>query len=293
MVFVKSVSLISRFDPWRSGLCTCPSKLTFNPYTGCDHACTYCYASSYVAKFSECRPKKDLVKRLGKEALGLKGELLSISNSSDPYPNVEAEKGLMRSCLEVLSERRCSVQVVTKSPLVTRDVDLLTRFASMVSLTITTEDDNIARLMEPHAPPPSARLKAVETLVEKGVPVSVRIDPVVPFVNDNPESLVKMLASLGVRHVTSSTFKVRPDGWRRFSAALPEVAEKLKPLYFEGGERTAGYRYLPKGLRLRLMKRVGGLARKCGMRFGTCREGLSWLNTGVCDGSWLLNESFS
>jgi hypothetical protein len=93
-----------------------------------------------------------------------------------------------------------------------------------------------------------------------------------------------------VRHVTTSTFKVRPDGWRRFSGALPDVAEKLKPLYFRDGTVRSGYRYLPEALRFRLMKRVGDLAEKYGMLFGTCREGFGSLNTAVCDGSWLLNE---
>ena len=281
--------LISRFDPWRSGLCTCPSKLTFNPYTGCDHACTYCYASSYVARFSDCRPKKGLIQRLRKEADGLNGEIVSISNSSDPYPFLEEKMGLTRDCLEILSKSKCRVQIVTKSPLVMRDVDLLKRFPSMVSLTVTTNDDRTGRLIEPGAPLVSTRLKAVETLVDEGVPTSVRIDPIIPFVNDDVEGLVKTLASVGVRHVTSSTLKVRPDGWQRLSARLPEVAERLKPLYFEKGVMKAAYRYLPESLRILLMEKVGDLAKKYGMRFGTCREGLSRLNTAACDGSWLLN----
>ena len=287
------VGLISRFDPWRSGLCTCPSKLTFNPYTGCDHRCTYCYASSYVPRFSCCRPKQDLTRRLGREAEGLRGEIVSISNSSDPYPLVEEKMGLMRECLRILCEQDCKVQIVTKSSLVTRDVDLLRAVRSMVSLTVTTDDDCTARLIEPRAPPPSARLKAIETLVSRNVPVSVRVDPVVPFVNDDVEGLVKTLASLGVRHITSSTFKVRPDSWRRFSGAMPEVAERLKPLYFRDGVVRSGYRYLPEALRFRLMERVGELAGRYGMRFGTCREGFNYLNTAVCDGSWLLYEKAS
>jgi DNA repair photolyase len=160
-------------------------------------------------------------------------------------------------------------------------------------LTITTDNEDIARLIEPHAPPSSLRLKAIETLIDRGIPTSVRVDPIIPRVNDECDSLVRTLASLGVRHVTSSTFKVRPDGWRRFSKALPRVAAELKPLYFENGVRRAGYRYLPEGLRLALMQRLGELVRKHGMKFGTCREGLSHLNTAVCDGSWLLNERLS
>lgn len=233
------------------------------------------------------------MRRLGREAERLRGEIVSISNSSDPYPSVEKEMGLTRGCLKILSEQDCRVQMVTKSSLVTRDIDLLKRIRSMVSLTVTTDDDCTARLIEPRAPPPSARLKAIEALISNGVPVSVRVDPVVPFVNDDVEGLVRKLASLGVRHVTSSTFKVRPDGWRRFSGALPEVAERLKPLYFRDGVVRSGCRYLPEALRFRLMERVGELAGKYGMQFGTCREGFGRLNTAVCDGSWLLKEEIA
>lgn len=286
------MSLISKFDPWCSKFCTCPPKLTFNPYTGCDHACTYCYASSYVPRFFDCRPKKNLVERLRKEAARLKGETLSMSNSSDPYPLLEGKAGMTRSCLEILSQHRCKIQIVTKSPLVTRDIDVLKRIPSMVCMTVTTQDDRTAKLIEPYAAPPSARLKAIKTLIGEKVPMSVRIDPVIPLVNDDLGGLMKTLASLGVKHVTSSTFKVRPDSWRRFGARLPEVAKELTRLYFQKGERHAGYYYLPKDLRLRLMERVGGLAKKYGIRFGTCREGLTHINTAACDGSWLLEEEF-
>jgi DNA repair photolyase len=196
------VSLISRFDPWCSSLCTCPPKLTFNPYTGCDHACVYCYASSYIPKFSDCRPKKDLIPRLKREVAKLKGEVISIANSSDPYPNLEAKAGLMRKCLEILSQHNCKVQVITKASLVTRDIDLLKKVPSMVSLTITTEDDNMAKLIEPNAPSSTERLKTAETLIKKGVPTSVRIDPVIPFVNDTPENLIETLASIRLNLTT-------------------------------------------------------------------------------------------
>jgi len=281
--------LISKFDPWRSRLCTCPTKLTLNPYTGCDHHCLYCYASSYIPRFYDCRPKKDLVSRLRKEAVNLRGEIISISNSSDPYPVLEAETGLTRQCLEILSKQNCRIQIVTKSNLVVRDVDVLKKSRSMVALSITT-DDEISRLIEPNAPPSSERLKTAETLIGHGVPVAVRIDPIIPYVNDNCENLVKTLASLGITHITSSTYKIKPDNWQRISEALPKTAEKLKPLYFEKGERIGRYVYLPKDLRFRLMKRTGDLAAKYHMKFGVCREGFSHLNTATCDGSWVFNR---
>jgi DNA repair photolyase len=161
----------------------------------------------------------------------------------------------------------------------------------MVSMTITTEDDNTAKLIEPCAPPPSERLKCVQTLANRGIPTVVRIDPIIPHVNDNPEGLIKTLAKTGVKHVTASTYKIKQDNWKRFSVALPETAEKLKPLYFKKGEKMGGYIYLPSNLRLELMINVGELAKKYGMKFGTCRESLSCLNTATCDGSWLIDST--
>jgi DNA repair photolyase len=281
--------LISRFDPWRSSLCTCPPKLTLNPYSGCDHHCVYCYASSYIPRFQECRPKKGLLRNLKREAAKLKGETVSISNSSDPYPRMEATAGLTRRCLEILAESNCRIQIITKSNLVTRDDDLLSKAPSTVALTITTLDEEVARVLEPHAPLPAERLRAAEYLVSKGIPVSVRIDPLIPFVNDKPEKLVAALASIGVKHVTSSTYKIKPDNWCRFAAAMPLVAEKLQPLYFKQGEKLGGTTFLPRDLRLRLMMNIRTLTTAQGMKFGVCREGLAQLNTAPCDGSWLLN----
>lgn len=285
---MKCVPLISRFDPWRSGLCTCPSKLTFNPYTGCDHQCIYCYASSYIPSFSDCRPKKDLLAVLKREAAKLNGETVSIANSSDPYPRAEASAGLTRRCLEILAESNCKIQIITKSNIVVRDDDLLSKVPSTVALTITTDDDNIAKLIEPHAPLPSQRLRAAQDLTKKGIPVSVRIDPIIPLVNDQPQKLISALASIGVKHLTCSTYKAKPDNWMRLTQAMPKVAENLKPLYFQQGEKIGGNTLLSKEFRLRLLKSVRDLAVANNMKFGVCREGLPELNTAPCDGSWLM-----
>jgi len=180
--------------------------------------------------------------------------------------------------------------MITKSNAVTRDADLLKKIPSMVSLTITTLDEKTAKLLEPNAPPPAERLKAAGILIAKGIPTSVRIDPIIPFVNDDPEEMIKMLANIGVKHITSSTYKIKPDNWRRFSLAMPKTAEKLKLLYFEKGEKRSGYTFLPRELRLKLMKNVRQKTEENGMKFGVCREGLSQLNTAPCDGSWLLSS---
>ncbi len=283
--------LISSFDPWQSGLCTCPPKLTFNPYTGCDHKCIYCYASSYIVGFNECKPKKDLLVNLKREAAKLKGEIISLSNSSDPYPKTEASTGLTRRCLEILAESNCRLQIITKSNLVERDDDLLKQIPSTVALTITTDDDSLARVLEPNAPPPSKRLSAAKDLIKQGIPVSVRVDPIIPYVNDQPQKLVSTLASIGVRHITTSTYKVKPDNWNRLSLAMPQIAEKLKPLYFKEGERVGGNILLSRDMRFKMMKSMRDLADANGMKFGCCREGFERLNTAACDGSWLLPKA--
>ncbi len=223
-----------------------------------------------------------------REAAKLKGETVSISNSSDPYPRLEAAQGLTRKCLAILAQSSCRIQVITKSTLVARDADLLSKVPSTVAVTITTDDDAKAKLIEPYAPSPTERLKTVEMLIRRGISVSVRVDPVIPLVNDNPESLIAAVASLGVKHVTSSTYKIKRDNWQRFALVLPEVAEKLKPLYFSGGEKVGGCVLLPKTLRFKLMSTVRSLVLANGMRFGVCRENLSQLNTAACDGSWLM-----
>lgn len=291
MTLVEFVPLITRFDPWRSGLCTCPAKLTFNPYTGCDHHCIYCYASSYIQNFRDCRPKKNLLLALKLEAAKLNGETISIANSSDPYPRAEASEGLTRHCLETLLDCNCKIQIITKSNMVARDDDLLSKIPSIVALTITTDDDNLARLIEPFAPPPSQRLKAAQDLIKAGVPVSIRIDPIIHLVNDQPQKLIKEIADIGVKHVTCSTYKAKADNWIRLAQVMPQIAEKLKPLYFQQGEKIGGNVLLHKDLRYRLLKGVRDMTLAEGMRFGVCREGLIQLNTAPCDGSWLMPQS--
>ena len=281
--------LITAFDPWKSQLCTCPDKFTFNPYTGCDHRCLYCYASSYIPRFPNCRPKKNILSRLKREAARLTGELVSLSNSSDPYPRLEQKSCLTRNCLEILAESCCRLQIVTKSDLVVRDIDILKKVPCVVSITVLTTDDRLSGKLEPGAPISSRRLEAIDSLVKEGIPITVRIDPVIPFLNDDLAGLVEAVADLGVLHITCSSYKVKPDNWRRFSAVFPEVAEKLKPLYFGEGERIGRSTYLPKNIRFGLMKKAKALAEEYNLKFGCCREGFS-LNSAVCDGSWAIQK---
>jgi len=220
--------------------------------------------------------------------------LISMSNSSDPYTRMEAELQLTRRCLREFIGRRVRLLIITKSDLVVRDIDLLLRLRSAVTITITTLDENLARRLEPGAPPPSRRLDAVSTLAESGVPVGVRIDPVIPFLTDEGiECLVKEVRGAGAAHVTASTLKPRIDGWRRMEQAFPEVCARLRPLYFEEGERVGRSLYLPRSIRLKLMRKIAEECARAGLTFATCREGFPELQTGgACDGSHLV-ENYS
>ncbi|MEM4872219.1 MAG: radical SAM protein [Thermofilaceae archaeon] len=287
------MSYLKPFDPWRAtSLCTCPFKYTVNPYTGCAHGCLYCYASSYIRRFFEPRPKADFIKVVARDLRRVPaGSLINISSSSDPYGPLEAEYGYTRRLLELIAGDYV-VEIVTKSDLVVRDADLLARGPSIVSITITTLDRALAARLEPHAPSPDRRLRAIEELSKRGIPVVVRLDPLLPGLNDHPEAIREVLeaaAAAGAQHVVSSTYKAKPDSLRRLSEAFPDMIPRLRGMYVEGGERIHGYMYAPKSSRYRLMKMVRENAHKYGLTFSPCREGFrDLIDRGVsCDGTHL------
>lgn len=285
------LDVIRDFDPWGDELCTCPKKYSFSPYTGCNHGCLYCYITSYIPHAFDCRPKEDLINRVKRDLKNIDKNLsISMSNSSDPYPTIEARMRRTRSCLELFVQDGCRVMIVTKSDLVARDADLLVQIPAAVSVTITTLDEKLSRKLEPNAPSPRKRLKAIEKLVACGVPVAIRLDPIIPGLNGSEiEQIVKAGGAAGAKHVTSSTFKPRPDSWRRIQQVFPQVSAKLAPLYFEYGERHHNSRYLPLKIRLELMRKVKKACDENGFTFASCREGMERMATGPsCDGSHLI-----
>jgi DNA repair photolyase len=283
--------ILKPFDPWKSPLCTCPVKLSLNPYTGCPHGCLYCYASSYIPHFQEPKPKADLEKRLRRDTSKIKpGGLVTMSSSSDPYPHQEGDLYITRGCLKILKSSGLWVQVITKSDLVCRDADLLSEMKSMVSITITTVKDDLARTLEPGAPLPERRLEALRLLHQKGVPVSARIDPIIPGINDSEiEDLVLLACEAGAQHITSSTYKARPDNWKRILSAFPLQAEDLRAI-FEKGCRVGGSQYMPSEIRGALMLKVERAALKNGVTFASCREGCTAQRGVLCDGAHLITR---
>ena len=279
-----SYKLLAPFDPWKSKLCTCPAKLSFNPYTGCNHRCLYCY-STYIPNFFNARPKERLLIRLEKELRNIKPEtLISMSNSSDPYPEMEKDLELTRASLEMFKEKNLRVLVITKSDLVTRDVDILKNMKSAVAITITTLEEELAEKIEPNAPNPKRRLKALKEVKKAGIPAILRLDPVIPFLNDDVEEVLEKAKF--VDHVVSSTLKLRADSFSRLSKAFPELRDKFKELYFKQGEKIGGSWYLKKELRWKLLSRVAEKCEELGISYAFCREGIRF-KAKSCDGSHL------
>ncbi len=286
--------VLTVFDPWNNPLCTCPFKYSLHPYTGCSHQCLYCYATSYI-KTRRSIPKKNFIERLLTDLERANPQIpISMSNSSDPYPPEEGEYKLTRRTLEILLPRGYKVLVVTKGALVARDKDLLAKGNAAVTVTITTLDMSLAQRLEPFASTPRDRLRAIRELVEHGIPVGVRIDPIIPFINNDEKGireLVETLASIGVKFIVTSTYKARPDNLKRMKTGFPEIADKLDKLYRGEGSWIRGYWYLPLELRKKLLKPVIEYARRNGMEYATCREGLTsreWFNARSCDGTHLI-----
>ena len=288
-----SLDIITWFDPWGSRLCTCPRKYSFSPYTGCSHACTYCYISAYIPHPFQLRPKRNLIQRLLRDLVRLNPNFhISIANSSDPYPPEERKFLLTRESLKAILNHGFRVQLITKSDLITRDIDLIKHGNCSVSFTITTLDDKVAERLEPRAPPPSRRLEALRKLANAGIPCSVRIDPLIPYINTyNLEELVRKVADAGAKHIVTSTYKAKGDSFKRVVRAFPEWEEKLRKLYWIAGEIHGRARYLEEGFRYKLLADLKEVVDRFGMTYATCREGFESLKTGVtCDGSHLIPE---
>ena len=279
------------FDPWNFPLCTCPEKYSVDPYTGCEHRCIYCYITSYIPDPWRVRPKRDFLRLFERDLKKAKKLPISISNSSDPYPRMEREKRITRGALELMKKYDFPVLVLTKSNLVERDADILSSMSSVVAITITTLDDNLAKRLEPIDPSPEKRLKALVYLVSKSVHTIVRLDPIIPTINDNMreiEYLIKALANIGVEQIISSIYKAKPDNFSRITGVFKNSAYKLKEIYYQDGEIVRGIRYAPKELRFKILKNVRDSANKYGIPFSVCREGLPLNTANTCDGSHLL-----
>ncbi|MER8630112.1 PA0069 family radical SAM protein [Mesorhizobium opportunistum] len=188
---------------------------SINPYRGCEHGCVYCFArpthsfmglSPGLDFESKLFAKPDAARLLDKELSkdGYQPRTIAIGTNTDPYQPIEKQYRIMREILEVLEARGHPVGIVTKSALVTRDIDILSRMAerglAKVALSVTTLDRMLARTMEPRASTPTKRLEAIRQLSDAGIPASVMVAPIIPGLTDQEmERILDSASAAGAR----------------------------------------------------------------------------------------------
>jgi DNA repair photolyase len=265
---------------------------SINPYVGCAFGCAYCYARyahRYVAErlstseaagnvvreeLAELPPwlafeRRIFVKREAGTILrrelrrparmrALLRETVVIGTATDPYQPAERRYRITRGVLETLAEQRgLSVTIITKSPLVTRDVDVLTRIAAVsrlsVHVSLITTDRELARRLEPRAPTPEARLRAIARLREHGIEVGVNVMPILPGITDAPhllESLVRSVAAANASYLGACALRLQSAARQRYlpfiEKEFPHLAARYRSTYARSHQ--AGDRYR-QGLR--------------------------------------------
>ncbi len=245
-----------RLEPCRSALnhvTGMPFKWSLNPYMGCAHRCTFCYVRAFERRAD--RPSDDRYGRsvrvktnvvsvlraeLGRPAWG--HEHVVVGAATDPYQPAEGRFRLTRGCLEGLAERWTPFSIITRGPLVVRDVDVLQaaarRVRVSVSLSVPTLDDAIWRVTEPGTAPPRQRLRAVRMLADAGIRVGVALAPILPGLSDRPELLreaVRAARDAGATKLWTELVYLRPGTREHFletlAAEWPEEAARLASLY--------------------------------------------------------------
>jgi len=229
-----------------------PFDSSINPYRGCEHGCTYCYARpghEYLGLSAGLDfETKIFIKLEAPELLrrelsspGWEPRTLVLSGVTDPYQPVERRLEITRGCLEVLVETRHPVSMITKNHMITRDVDLLAELAghdaATATLSITTLDPDLQREMEPRTASPELRLRAVEELAAAGIPVGVNVAPVIPGLTDDEiPAILEAAAGAGARHASYIMLRlphaVAPlfADWleRRFPARRDKVLNRVR-----------------------------------------------------------------
>ena len=281
-VLVKSVlNKTKRHDSWFL------SQYTINPFSACAFNCLFCYirGSRYGTHMEEkvsvkanLLPvlEKELKRRADKNEYGF----IVVSSATDPYLQIEEKYELTRRVLELILKFRFPVHIITRSPLVLRDVDLLHQInanailppefegrmnqKAIVSFSFSTIDEQIAKIFEPGAPSPLKRLEALRQIVSEGLLCGVSLMPLLPYITDKGEHLQQMyetFADAGAHYVLAASLTLfgtnAADSKPLFYAALnthyPDLLEKYIRLFGEGSE-------MPKYYTTALRKKTDSLA---------------------------------
>lgn len=218
-----------------------------NLYRGCQHGCIYCDSRSdcfQIENFSEIEVKENAVELLQKElATKKKRGTIGFGSMNDPYMPIEKQEQLTQKSLEVINKRRFPIHIITKSDLVLRDIDIIediNQVYSAITFSIISTNDRFSQKVEPSAPSPTKRLKAMEALSKRGIYTGVALMPALPYITDtvkNTLSLIEDAANAGAQYIMPCFGLTLRDGSREY---FLEALEKLSPEIKEKYVKTFG-----------------------------------------------------
>jgi DNA repair photolyase len=253
---------------------------SLNPYMGCAHRCTFCYVRAFEQRAD--RPSDDRYGRSIRVKVNVaevlraelarsswRGETVAIGAATDPYQPAEGRYRLTRGCLEALHDAANSFSLITRSPMIVRDLDVLVEAARRaevgVVFSVPTLDEEVWRRTEPGTPPPRRRLEAVTALVQAGVKAGVGMAPILPGISDAPEQLdavVRAAREAGATSVWANLLYLKAGTREHFLDGLardwPEELDRYEQLY---GSRA----YLPKAQTEPVRQLVAELRRRHGI----------------------------
>ncbi len=214
-------------------------ELVLNPYRGCMHGCVYCYAPNIIRRpraswghFVDI--KKNIPNILAKELKRRSPALVGLSSVTDPYQELEEKYKLTRYCLEQLLKNKFPVSIITKSPLILRDLDIISKFShSEIGITITTLDERLSSILEPGAPAITKRLDGLTKLSNEGLNTYAFLGPLLPTLEPEhvTEFLDRILAT-GVKSVMVDPLNLKPGIWPAVETALRDHPN-IKTLFYE------------------------------------------------------------
>jgi DNA repair photolyase len=248
----------------RSGL----SDYSLNCYTGCTHACVYCYARFMQRFHPHEEPwgafvdvKVNAVEVLKRQLRRAEPGTVFVSSACDGWHPVEAEWRLTRRCCELLLEHGFQVHVLTKSALVLRDLDIFVGHQARIGITLTTLDERLRELWEPYTASVQERLAVIEAARDAGLQTSVMFGPLLPYLSDSQaaiDALLEQAADLGIDRIWVDALNPRPRVWPAVAdllrAAFPELLQPYRKILFDPPSRAT---YLKE-----LRKRIDEAARR-------------------------------
>jgi DNA repair photolyase len=258
-----------------------PFAWSLNPYMGCVHRCTFCYVRAFEARAdrpwddrygASIRVKTNVAEVLRRELTrrSWQREPVAVGAATDPYQPAEGRYRLTRACIEAFAHAASPFSIITRGPLVVRDVDVIAEAACRAEVSVTfsvpTLDHEIWRRTEPGTAPPRQRLGALARLVEAGIDARVGMAPILPGLSDRPDLLadvVREARAAGATGIWANLLYLRPGTREHFLSALERDWPELLPEYERRYHRIA---YLPRRETDPVRDRVRALARSHGVR---------------------------